>query len=33
MWVGGLYSLQLVGMTTLGAVVEIVVGPIAGAAH
>ena len=32
MWVGGLYSHQLTVMTTLGGVVEIVVGAIAGAA-
>jgi len=32
MWVAGLYSHQLMVMTTLGGVVEIVVGAIAGAA-
>jgi hypothetical protein len=32
MWVGGLYSHQLTVMTTLGALVEIVVGAIGGAA-
>ena len=32
MWVGGLYSHQLTVMTTLGGVVEIIVGAIAGAA-
>lgn len=32
MWVGGLYSHQLTVMTTLGGVVEVVAGAIAGAA-
>ena len=32
MWVGGLFSHRLMAMTTLGALVEIVVGAIAGAA-